>query len=240
MKENISNPTAKFFLYMTWAYDEGSTYSAFSNYNNDQMTMYNAIVDCAFKAATEAGIETVIPTGTAIQNCRSTYIGQNMNRDGYHLNYNYGRYVAGLSWAKSILGINPETVTFHPNTITDNMARLCQEAVNLAYSCPKSPTSMAEKWGTNPDIKNEALARPIFISFDSKNGNECAGSYWNVLSASSSASQLNEMVDNKFVKTSAKIAIINDMTAGYTDGAQQTTTDWNMPSAVSSSCIHSR
>lgn len=237
VKANISNPTAKFFLYMTWAYDEGSTYSAFSNYGNDQMTMYNAIIDCAFRAADEAGIEYVIPTGTAIQNCRTTYIGQNMNRDGYHLNYNHGRYVAGLSWAKSILGINPETVTFHPTTMTDNLARLCQEAVALAYNNPKSPTSMAEKWGVNPDIKNEPLARPIFISFDSKTADDCAGSYWNVITSASPASQLNEMVDNRFVKTSAKIAIVSGMNAAANDGCRQTDTAWDMPASVSSSAF---
>ncbi|MCQ2113497.1 MAG: DUF4886 domain-containing protein [Bacteroidaceae bacterium] len=237
VKSNISNPTAKFILYMTWAYDEGSSYSAFSLYNNDQMTMYNAIVDCAYRAAEAAGIETVIPTGTAIQNCRSTYIGQNMNRDGYHLNYTYGRYVAGLSWAKSVLGIDPETVTYHPATISDNMAKLCQQAVNIAFKTPKTPTSMAEEWGVDPDIKNAPLARPVFVSFDSKKGQECAGTYWNVLQSADATGQIEKMVDNKFVKTGVKVAVVEPMTAGYVDGPTVTETEFDMPAAVSSTAF---
>ena len=151
VKQNISNPNAKFIMYMTWAYDEGSSYSAFSLYNNDQTTMYNAIVDAAPRAAEEAGIDVIIPTGTAIQNCRTSYIGQNMNRDGYHLNYDHGRYVAGLSWAKTVLGIEPDSVTYHPTSISDNKAQVCKDAVSWAFSTPFAVTSMAEKWGTDPD-----------------------------------------------------------------------------------------
>lgn len=68
---------------MTWAYAENSTHSDFPRYDRDQMTMYNRIV-----AATNAKIDTndrifgVIPAGTAVQNARTSYIGDNLTADG--------------------------------------------------------------------------------------------------------------------------------------------------------------
>lgn len=42
----------------------------------------------------------IIPTGTAIQNARTSFVGDHMNRDGYHLRFEnrtlYGPLVHGL------------------------------------------------------------------------------------------------------------------------------------------------
>lgn len=38
----------------------------------------------------------IIPTGTAIQNARTSFVGDHMNRDGYHLDLKIGRYTAAL------------------------------------------------------------------------------------------------------------------------------------------------
>ena len=48
------------------------------------MTMYRAIVDAVWKAKDLAGIELVVPAGTAIQNGRTSYIGDKFTRDGYY------------------------------------------------------------------------------------------------------------------------------------------------------------
>ena len=142
VKTNGENHDPKFFLYMTWAYDASSTYKDFPLYNNDQMTMYNAIIDCAYRAAEQAGINTVVPAGTAVQNARTTYLGQNMNRDGYHMNFEYGRYLVGLTYAAVVFGVDPQTVTYHPSTISDNLAQLCRDAVTAALAKPKEITSL--------------------------------------------------------------------------------------------------
>ncbi len=47
--------------------------------------MYHAIVDAVKKAGKAYKIKMIIPTGTAIQNARTSFIGDHMNRDGHHL-----------------------------------------------------------------------------------------------------------------------------------------------------------
>lgn len=141
---HCSNPNVKIGFYMTWAYDAGSTYSGFKLYNKNQQLMYDSIIACAQQLmASHPELELLIPAGTAVQNCRTSYIGERMNRDGYHLNYNHGRYVAALSWYEVIFGESVLNVTWHPSSITDYCAEMCRHAVHAAIETPYAVTSMA-------------------------------------------------------------------------------------------------
>lgn len=55
-------------------------------------------------------VEFVVPVGTAIQNARSSYMGDTLTRDYKHLNYGIGRYIASMTVAAS-LGYPVETIT---------------------------------------------------------------------------------------------------------------------------------
>ena len=98
-------PDSELAWHMTWAYQGDASHSDFVNYGRDQMTMYNAIVSAVKSAVLPNGeIVKVIPNGTAIQNVRTSFIGDNVTRDGYHLSYDKGRYLAGLTYAKILTG----------------------------------------------------------------------------------------------------------------------------------------
>ncbi len=95
---------AVFMLHQTWAYAADSDHGGFRNYDNDQMKMYRAIVDANERAAVLVGIGIIIPSGTAVQNARTSFIGDNMDRDGYHLDLLWGRYTAACTWFEKIFG----------------------------------------------------------------------------------------------------------------------------------------
>ena len=106
----------KILWHMTWAYQSDSTKAAFKKYNNDQTKMYEEIVkrvknDVLF----HDNFAGVIPSGTAIQNLRKTAVGDTLTRDGYHLSYGMGRYVAALTWYCYITGADPKEVTYLPS-----------------------------------------------------------------------------------------------------------------------------
>lgn len=90
--------------HMTWAYQQNSTHGEFINYGNNQQTMYEKIVSCVnAKIDTNSEFDFVIPAGTAIQNARTSYIGDNLTIDGYHLN-SLGEYIIGVTWVMKITG----------------------------------------------------------------------------------------------------------------------------------------
>ena len=144
INENKKNPDAKVYWHMTWAYESDSTHSGFPNYNSDQMTMYNAIVNAAKeKILTNNAFTGVIPSGTAIQNLRTSYLGDHITRDGYHLSYDVGRYTAALTWAKLLTGESIDAVDYIP-TEYPNIAKhlpAIKEAVNNAVEKPLEVTA---------------------------------------------------------------------------------------------------
>lgn len=136
-------PKAKLMWHMTWAYQANSTHSEFPNYGSNQMTMYNAIVSTVkSKVLTKPEFEFVIPSGTAIQNLRTSLYGDTITRDGYHLSYGVGRFAAALMWAKQISGCDLSKITWHPSSYsyTENQMAAIKEAVDNAYAHPYEVT----------------------------------------------------------------------------------------------------
>ena len=116
-------PDAKLIWNMTWAYQQDSTHSSFPNYKNDQMTMYNMIIDVVNTVITPLNFDIVIPCMTSIQNARTSFMGDTLTRDGYHLDYYIGRYIAGLTWYAAITGGSVDDITYNPSSakITDDI-----------------------------------------------------------------------------------------------------------------------
>lgn len=120
--------------HMTWAYSKNAKHDAFVNYGRSQKKMYAAIVNALDNAVLPHHFDKVIPCGTAIQNARATRLGDTLNRDGYHLELNYGRYCAALTWAETLLGIDAREVTWKPEKVTAEQAALVREAAHKAVS----------------------------------------------------------------------------------------------------------
>ena len=107
-------PEADIYWQMTWAYKQGITKAGFEYYNNDQLTMYNAIVDTVKnKVLTNPAIKGVIPAGTTMQNIRTSSYGDNVTRDGSHAGYGVGRYAIAMTWYAVLTGGSPDLVNWN-------------------------------------------------------------------------------------------------------------------------------
>ena len=136
-------PNAKLLWHMTWAYQHNSGHSDFAKYDRNQETMYKAIV-----AAVQANIlpgrqfSAVVPSGTAIQNLRTSFVGDNLTRDGYHLSFDLGRYTAALTWAKALTGCDLAAIDWTPAEYLYSPRQLeaIKEAVENAAGVPYEVT----------------------------------------------------------------------------------------------------
>ena len=142
-------PNATIVWHMAWAFANDSTHSTFINvYNSDQMAMYNAITDCV-QTVIEPNekISMIIPSGTAIQNLRTSYLGDTLNRDGYHLSYGTGRYTAALTWYAMLTGSSIDNISFVPVEFPEIEAQLpaIKDAVKKAVANPFKVTESAYK-----------------------------------------------------------------------------------------------
>jgi len=129
-------PDAKFVWNMYWAYPENSTHHAFPNYGGTQESMYNIILDRTQElVATNEKISIVIPTGTAIQNARSSFLGDTLTRDNCHLN-DIGKFIAGITWVEAITGIDTSNLQYHLDIITEDIMAVALESVQNAMENP--------------------------------------------------------------------------------------------------------
>lgn len=143
VKAHVTNTSVKYILHQTWAYAQNSTHFGFVNYNNDQMTMYNAIVNAYNSAKSLVPNSMIVPSGTAIQNVRSSSIGDNLTRDGYHLSIPLGRYTAACTWYESIFEKSVVGNSFAPSELSAFEVSVAQNAAHNAVQTPGSVTSMA-------------------------------------------------------------------------------------------------
>lgn len=152
VQENKTNPNARFVWNMTWAYQGDSTQPVFiTTFKSDQMDMYNTIVGITKdKVVPRTDFDRIIPTGTVIQNARTSAFGDNLCRDTFHLN-NYGGILAAYGVYAIVTGreltqINIDAVASCVNGIggaekittplTENQKAIIIESVNNAVKNP--------------------------------------------------------------------------------------------------------
>ncbi|MBO5670462.1 MAG: DUF4886 domain-containing protein, partial [Clostridia bacterium] len=143
LEENKPTEDTRIMWHMTWAYQSDYNGTNFGNYNYDQMTMYNGILNAVNEnVLTDERISAVIPSGTAIQNLRTSYIGDTVTRDGFHMSNGIGRYTVGLTWYSMLTGRNVANVTTLPSgylELREDLA-VMQEAVDNALKNPYEVT----------------------------------------------------------------------------------------------------
>ncbi len=183
------NPSARLAWHMTWAYQKGSGHSDFGKYNKDQMTMYNAIVSAVnTKILPVDNIEIVIPAGTAIQNVRTSFIGDTLTRDGYHLSNGIGRYIAAMAYVKALTGLSIDNSKTCPSDVDSGELMAIIECVNNAYKTPfavtestynERPQTPAPEVPDTPVVDGEVVIPEGYRQLTLEEMGWQAASFWN-------------------------------------------------------------
>lgn len=203
----------KFLWNMTWAYQQNSGHGSFGNYNNDQMTMYNSIINAVqTKVVPNDRFDFIVPNGTAVQNARTSFIGDNLCRDVHcHLSYDFGRYIAGLGMVATVTGADISNIAYAPAGVNEEYKKIAIESVLNALEKPFeiTPSKYAED-------KTMDLTDYVEIDYEPVG---CA--YWH-----SSATNFDKLVTNaensikfvaskRFTKDELPVGSIIEIKAGY-------------------------
>ena len=132
-------PDAIFAWNLNWALQDGTKSTQYFGtlFDRNQLKMYDAIIRATKnQALPEKRLQVLIPTGTALQNARSSYLGDTMTRDGQHLDKGIGRYVAAMTVCCSLTGVDPAKLTYAPDTLTKGQVAVAKESVANALKAP--------------------------------------------------------------------------------------------------------
>lgn len=145
VKAASTNPDARYAVLQTWAFAKDYALPDFRHYGSDQLTMHAALVDAVKRASAliTPGL-IVIPAGTAIQNGRTSRIGDAFCRDGYHLNLAIGRFTVACAWYQAAFGDAVVDNPYLPRNIPGDHAALAKRAAWHANANPDEITDLSE------------------------------------------------------------------------------------------------
>ncbi len=129
-----------------------------------QDEMFGVITTQAQKVLAETDVEMIIPTGTALQNLRTSSLNTDLDltRDGYHMDYGLARYAAACVVFESLVSPSFGGVTLDGNTwrynttgegttpVTDANQPVALSAARYALQTPFAVTDMSVETDT-PD-----------------------------------------------------------------------------------------
>ena len=131
-------PDARLCWMQTWAYSRDAKHPAYSRYHNNQQEMWDSIQACTRYVQQIAQHSTLnaplllIPCGSAIQLARRTKLGDTLCRDGYHLNYQYGRYTAACVWYEILTRRDVRRNKYRTAQMTCQQKRHTQQSAHKA------------------------------------------------------------------------------------------------------------
>lgn len=140
--KSLAGEKTKIAFNMTWVAEPTHTHHEIVSYGGDQMLTYRKIAETTQNTvlATE-GIDILSPVGTAVQNARTADLPSLLTRDGYHLSYGLGRYIAGLTFFKALTGCDIEKTEWCPDGVNEK-EKAC--ALRAALSALENPFDITE------------------------------------------------------------------------------------------------
>ena len=158
---SLTGASTKNYWYQTWAYDHDymDAFDYFSYFSNDQDAMFAAINTCYQNQVAPLGLfEKTVFAGTAVQNLRSSYMGDTFTRDGKHMSSVHGRYLLGLNFISNVLNIDLDLCpcSYVAPEINGSFIAPAYESVRNARNHPYAATQSiyTQKEMANYDLSN--------------------------------------------------------------------------------------
>ena len=127
---------------MTWLGEPEATHPEIVSYGGDTRKMRAKLEEVMRQVICEnPKIDCMVPTGTAIENARTTNIGT-LTRDLYHLSYDKGRFIAGLALVSALADVDALCCTWRPDGVDDYAFGVAVEAVRSARRTPLQVTTL--------------------------------------------------------------------------------------------------
>lgn len=136
---NCAGENTKISFNMAWVPEPEKEHREMVDfYSNDQQKMYDALLEITRNlVASTPGIDLISPTGVAIQIARQSGLSD-LTRDGFHVSYGFGRYIAALTFLKALTGLDISRVCWAPEDVSDQMredAIRCAEQAIEEWNC---------------------------------------------------------------------------------------------------------
>ncbi len=140
IKERVSKNT-KIAFNLTWMGESTFNHHEIISYNGDVATMRKNLVEVTKQmVVSNPLVDLLIPTGTAIENARTSKIGL-LTRDGFHLSLDVGRFIAGLTLICKLTNLDINNIAWSPDGVDEYALNVAKESVINAINSPLTITT---------------------------------------------------------------------------------------------------
>ena len=137
-------PKARIAFNMTWVWEPDHNHHEMRSYAGDTAAFYRNLTTLTRDLILPTkGLDTVSPTGTAVQNTR-TATSTVLTRDKFHLSGGFGRYIAALTFFEALTGIGTDQVAWKPESVSDEEAAIARAAAHAAVLRPFEITDLSK------------------------------------------------------------------------------------------------
>lgn len=130
----------RLMLLQGWAYANEAAYPGFEKYNFSQEEMYGALCKQSREYAKKYHLD-IIPSGTAVQNSRKSFNGENVTSDGFHMTKLFGRYLLACTFYEAVCGTAAEIISYAPEHLDKDRTELARCCAHMACSNPYTALS---------------------------------------------------------------------------------------------------
>lgn len=132
----IINKDVKIAFNLTWMGEPTNPHHEIVSYGGNVGLMREKLIEVTQKVVlSNPKIDVLIPTGTAVENARTSNIGI-LTRDTYHLSFDKGRFIAGLTLISTLTGIDASKVSWVPDGVDEYAKSVAIESVQNAIADP--------------------------------------------------------------------------------------------------------
>ena len=126
----------KFAFNLTWLGESTYQHHEILSYGGNMALMREKLVEVTKEMVfNNPKIDLLVPTGTAIENARTSKIGL-LTRDCYHLSMDKGRFIAALTFISTVAGIDASKIEWTPDNVDEYALKVAIESVKNAQKYP--------------------------------------------------------------------------------------------------------
>ena len=122
---------------LAWVAEPYSNRAEITEWNGNKELLFEKMCEITSDLVERScGIDFVSPTGTAIMNACADGLRESLYRDGFHLSYGLGRFIAALTFYLKITGDSMDGVPISFDGVTDAELKIAIESVKNALNHP--------------------------------------------------------------------------------------------------------
>ena len=133
----LAPSSAKILFNLAWVAEPYSNRAEITEWNGNKELLFEKMCEITSEIVERScGIDFVSPTGTAIMNACESEIRDSLYRDGFHLSYGIGRFIAALTFYAKITGESIDKSPISFDGATDTELKVAISSVKNALKYP--------------------------------------------------------------------------------------------------------